>query len=84
MGKIIRTDGTCESIRPTNEHTFSLDELQSIVGGGIDIISMGRNKVIVVNADSEYLQLEDNELASEEVGFTVKGDVLISHNKFIM
>ena len=40
MAKIIKTDGTIVEVTPQNGADFQLEELQKIVGGYIEVLSL--------------------------------------------
>lgn len=66
MATVIKTDGTKTNVRPENGKTFGLEEMQDIVGGYIEIVSMGDGNVMVMNEEGKYL-CEPNPAASEKM-----------------
>lgn len=55
MAEIIKTDGTTIEVEPKNGTDFSLEELQAVVGGLIEIISLGSDDIMVVNEEGKFL-----------------------------
>lgn len=65
MALIYRTNGTIEYVEPKNGSTFSLAELQDIVGGHIETApTIFHNEVLVVNEEGKFLGLEYNKRAT--------------------
>lgn len=62
---IIHTDSKSEFVMPKNGTDFKLDELQKIVGGFIEIVHLGDNKIMVINEEGKLLGLPINEFATE-------------------
>lgn len=46
---IIHSDGTMTAVKPKDFKKFTLEELQSYVGGYIEVINLSANKALVVN-----------------------------------
>lgn len=64
--KIIFTDGRVVNTRPANGKDFSLEEMQDIVGGSIDIQQLPKSEqVIVLNDNGKLEGKEVNELATK-------------------
>lgn len=80
MATIIKTSGEIIECEPENKKDFSLKELQSIVGGYIELINLKDGKLMIVNEEGLINLLPRNKKASEMIdgffGFIV-GDVLI-------
>lgn len=64
---IIHPDNTESTVEPRNKMRgyFSLNELEKIVGGMVDIIDLGNNKLLVVNDGGSALDLPINSRATE-------------------
>ena len=83
--EIIKADGTRINIRPENGRDFQLRELQEIVGGYIQIISLHDGRLMVLNEEGKLLALPYNNDATEiaqeaEAIFDydfIAGDVLV-------
>lgn len=65
MATIYKTSGEVIEIKPKNGTDFSLSELQSIVGGYIEIIDLFNGKIMVVNEEGKLIGLEVNHKATE-------------------
>lgn len=65
MATIYRTNGTEEHIEPKNGKVFSLEELNAVVNGYIEIVRISNGKLMVVNEEGKCLQLPYNEKATE-------------------
>lgn len=82
---IIKEDGTTVNYSPRSGGHYELDELQSIVGGYIQIISLHDGRLMVINDEGKQLALPMNSLATDialEQGAIfandfIVGDVLI-------
>jgi len=83
MAKIIKTDGTKIEVAPANGSDFSLEELQKVVGGYIEIVYLSEGRLMVVNEEGWLNNLPYNPSASEIYGHPIVGDVLICERKQI-
>lgn len=90
MARIIRANGEVETIKPKNGKDFQLEELQSIVGGYIEIINLdATNRLMVVDEEGKLKNKPYNELATTIIRSetllldVVVGDVLVCSNKQI-
>ena len=88
--KIYKTDGSVTDVQQAKGKYFSLEELQKIVGGYIEIIYLGQTGlVMVMNEEGKLDGLPINELASEIAqGYIqrydkIVGDVLVCSQKLI-
>ena len=64
MGNIIaRANGTMENSVPANGTDYTLNELQRIVGGPIEIVNLG-NFLLVVNEEGKLRRLPYNMIAT--------------------
>lgn len=87
MAQIIRTDGTRREICPANGTDFTLEEMQSIVGGYIELVELDGNTTMAVNEEGKLIPLSLNLEASRifrahhpaSKDFIV-GDVLVCNN----
>ena len=49
MATLIRIDGTTVEVFPLNAHTFTLEELQTAVGGKTELLGMHGGNYMLVN-----------------------------------
>lgn len=61
---VIKPDGTVIAEMPNNGKTFSLEELQTIVGGFIEIVALADGSVMVLNEEGKLLGLPFNAKAT--------------------
>ena len=64
MAKIIYPDGTTKNINPANGNDFSLDELQKIVEGYIELVYLN-DTIMVVNEEGKFNELPYNAKATD-------------------
>ena len=83
MAKIYKTNGEVLDIEPKNGKDFSLEELQAVVGGYIEIAEMKGGEFMVINEEGKLEGLPFNEKATELYqkkvyqGDFIVGDVLV-------
>ena len=77
--QLVSTNGDVKSVKPKNNKTFSLKELQSYVDGYIQILKTRDERIMIIN--------EDNEIASSLYIYgmqdPVVGDVLVMDKQMI-
>lgn len=84
MATIMKTDGRRVETAPKNGKYFELDELQSVVGGYIEIIHLDDGRIMVVNEEGKLYHLPVNTKATILYGYgIIVGDVLICSNNEI-
>lgn len=69
VGNIIRPDGAEIDVLPANNRKFTLQELQGIVGGNIEVVRMlpgNGHKTMYVNEDGKFLKMERNDKATKK------------------
>tara|TARA_Y100001951_G_scaffold101988_1_gene107891 strand:- start:438 stop:707 length:270 start_codon:yes stop_codon:yes gene_type:complete len=86
MATLIHPDGNREEVFPQFGDKFTLEELQSFVGGLIEVIPRhpdGRHKgyTHLCNEEGLIYGLPKNEKASSSVGMTILGNVLKLSNE---
>lgn len=64
MAKLYKADGSMEELVPEDEGALSLQQMQSSVGGYIEILRMDNGDFIVVNEDGISIGLPRNEAAT--------------------
>ena len=83
MGNLIYPDGTHRDVVPEDGKHFTLDELQELVGGYIELVPGEHTETydVVVNEEGKLHGLEANPAATEYCGVTgldtLVGNVLI-------
>ena len=83
MAMVIPMVGESYEIQPRNGKYFELDELQKVVGGYIEIVNLGKGKLMVVNEEGKLNDLEWNGAATAMyISYTrildyIAGDVLV-------
>lgn len=77
MAKIIFTNGAEFEVAPKNGTDFSLHELQGVVGGYIEIVSLSGDDVMVVNEEGRLTGLPHNTKASVIAMDYIVGNVLV-------
>ena len=66
MAQLLHPDGEYKVIAPADGTTFTLDELQELVGGFIQVLSLPKYGVnIILNEDGKNMGLPVNENAQE-------------------
>lgn len=88
MPWIIRANGDQEFPNPANRRTWTLKELQNIVGGSMELhpVPPGRglkNALMVMNENGRLRGLPPNDVASLLMGMLVVGDVLVCRDETI-
>lgn len=90
MAKIIKTDGTCQPVQPANGTDFTLEEMQTIVGGDIELVYLNDTEIMVVNEEGKIDNLDDNRAATlvfkknyPDSDDYIVGDVLVCDNEQI-
>lgn len=64
MATVIRVDGSTEEVEPANGTDFSLKELQDIVEGYIETVSLKDGRLMVINEEGRIYDLPRNEQAT--------------------
>ena len=86
MSKIYKTDGTTVNVEPKNGSDFSLEELQEIVGGYIEVLYLNDKEILVCDEDGKLkgygLNYEATKVVqSNGISDYIVGDVLICSTK---
>ena len=86
-GRILYVDSREEFIEPKNGTDFSLEELKTIVGGYIEIVPLGNERIMVVNEEGRLLNLPHNYTASRITSVLgivdIVGNVLVCHTSMV-
>lgn len=85
MGKILKTDGSTVEVSPKNGTDYTLEEMQEIVGGYIEIIPcIDRRKILVINEEGKLNDLpvnfEATKLADINFWDCIVGDALLCNS----
>ena len=64
MANLIRIDGTLVHLTPENQQYFTLEEMQTCVGGYIEMIRLDKDNYMVVNEEGSFLNLPKNTTAT--------------------
>ena len=64
MATLYKTDGTKVEVSPANGKDFKYDELKGFVEGYIEIVNLGKKKVMVVNEEGKLMNLPVNNEAT--------------------
>lgn len=60
MANILYTTGETEELHPANGKYFSLEELQTVVGGYIETLRVDDEHIMVLNEEGKFLNLSSN------------------------
>lgn len=78
---VIKTDGSVTEIKPRNGTDFTLEEMQEVVGGYIEVVrSMEMDRIMVVNEEGKLKKLPFNPKATAfypALSDIIVGDVLV-------
>jgi hypothetical protein len=64
MATVLTPDGRAREVAPANGRTFTLPELQAVVGGFIELHPLADGRWVVLNEDGKRLQLPVNDAAT--------------------
>tara|TARA_B100001173_G_C15984003_1_gene545882 strand:- start:453 stop:722 length:270 start_codon:yes stop_codon:yes gene_type:complete len=85
--QLINTYGDVKSVKPKNNNTFSLKELQGYVNGYIQILKTRDDRFMIVNEEAKINNLPYNEIATSLYVYgthdVVVGDVLVTDKELI-
>lgn len=86
--QVLMTDGITLKAEPKNGTDFSLEELQKIVDGYIEILPLSGSQIMVLNEEGKLLGLGFNynaTLAARMAGFdeVIVGDVLVCDTEMV-
>lgn len=78
MATIIKADGQCIETQPKNGTDFKLEELNEIVGGYIEVLTLNDDQIMVINEEGKVYGLPLNLKATDMYGLDfIVGDVLV-------
>lgn len=87
--KLYKADGTILEVVPANGTDFQLEELQKIIGGYIEIISLSESQIMVLNEEGKLNNLLYNEEATKlfqkayKTNDFIVGDVLVCDSEMV-
>lgn len=89
MDYYLKTNCKLEYVAPKNGTDYKLDELQQMVGGYIQIISLTPTQIMVINEEGKLQGLKPNRLATETAHLVnaiadndfIVGDCLVCESK---
>lgn len=85
MATLIKSNGTEVEVHPKGDF-FNLEELQKYVGGYIELVTIDKEFLMIVNEEGKLMCLPQNEKATRlyhKVRYTedvIVGDVLVCNN----
>ena len=85
MGTLITAEGEEKVVTPEHGEVFTLEELQALVGGYIEVVPqrVHPDKVYLCDEEGLLKSKEINFSVTETIGFGVVGDiVIISHEEW--
>jgi hypothetical protein len=74
---VMHPDGSITSIAPKNGKHYTLEELQALVGGYIELVPMSKGRYAVVNEEGMFLGLDLNPGASLLLGTAIVGPCVV-------
>jgi hypothetical protein len=83
MAKLYKTDGTIDEVQPANKTDWKLEELQKIVGGYIEVLTLDKRLIMIINEEGKLSGLESNPSATKiwqdlyETDDYIAGDALV-------
>lgn len=84
MATIYTVSNKAVEVEPQNGYNFSLEELQNIVGGYIEIVRLPNDQIMVVNEEGHLLGLDFNHRATIISHQLIIGDVLVCHSNQVL
>jgi hypothetical protein len=85
MATFLRTDGTTEQLKPANGVHWSLVELQTLVGGYIEVVRTKDRKWLVIDEDGKNKNKMPNYAATQLFLYgefdIILGDALLVNTK---
>ncbi len=65
MATIYYANGTTEEVHPANAVSFTLKEVQAIVGGLVEVLDLPSGKIMLINEEGKLHGLPRNEQATK-------------------
>lgn len=87
--KLYKSNGTILEVVPSNGTDFQLDELQTMVGGYIEIVPIGKGKIMVLDDEGKLKCKPVNNAATMifmQAGYydTIVGDALVCDDEMVL
>ena len=83
----LKTNGDIVLVEPANKQAFTLEELQKLVGGFIEIVQTKGGTSMVINEEGKLKGLPINEMATQVYQHgdvdPIVGDVLVCNPRYI-
>ena len=76
---LLYSDGATKVVSPSNDSDYSLEELQEFVGGYIEIVRLGGNKMMVINEEGKIHNLPLNIKATSIIQLKGRNDVIVGN-----
>ena len=83
MSKLYKTNGTVVDFNPKQGEQFTLEELQTAVGGYIELVYLPNNEVLVVDEEGMIKEKLFNKKISEMIMTPIVGNVLLCNKSQI-
>lgn len=80
MANLIKVDGSIATVKPKNGTDFKLSELQELVGGYIQVISVNDDMLLVIDEEGKLKNSPFNPLATNIAKGFVRDDDFIVGN----
>lgn len=64
MNLVLHSDGARTAVHPKDFKKFTLEELQTLVGGYIETVRLTSDRVLIINENGKYENLPFNESAT--------------------
>ncbi len=78
MATVLSVDGTQASVAPRCAPSFTLEELQALVGGSIEVVALEDGRLLVLNEEGKVEGLPYNEQATALArGCLFPGDFIV-------
>lgn len=65
MAQLIKASGETATVAPKNGHSFTLEELQELVGGYIENVYLDDGRIMIVNEEGKFSGLSLNKKATD-------------------
>ena len=76
---LYNSDGMVKTVKPFNGTDYSLKELKEFVGGYIEIIKLGNNRLMVINEEGKLYNLPLNIKATGIIQLHGRNDVIVGN-----